>query len=190
MNHRAHHKVLIMAGGTGGHVYPALAVAQRLRAEGNEVTWLGVRHGLEAELVPRAGIPICYVRVTGLRGKGVVSWFSAPFRLIMSIVQSIIIINRFRPQVVLGMGGFAAGPGGIAAWLLRCPLLIHEQNAIPGLTNRVLAVLAKQVLEAFPGTFAERYAAVHTGNPIRSEMNQLLPLCWTNRCATVISTRW
>ena len=175
MNRRAHHKVLLMAGGTGGHVYPALAVAERLRAEGHEVTWLGVRQGLEADLVPRSGIPICYVKLTGLRGKGFVGWLSAPFRLLMSLVQSIVIIKRYRPRVVLGMGGFVAGPGGLAAWLLRCPLLIHEQNAIPGLTNRLLAVLANQVLEAFSGTFAERYAAVHTGNPIRAELNQVPP---------------
>ena len=167
-------KVLIMAGGTGGHVYPALAVAERLRAYGNEVVWLGVRQGLEADLVPRAGIQICYVKVSGLRGKGLLSWLSAPFRLVLALVQSMLIIGRFRPRVVLGMGGFVAGPGGLAAWLLRRPLLIHEQNAIPGLTNRLLARLAKRVLEAFPGTFAERYAAVHTGNPIRVEMSNVI----------------
>ena len=175
MNNSAHHKVLIMAGGTGGHVYPALAVAERLRAEGNEVTWLGVRQGLEADLVPRAGIPIRYVRVSGLRGKGLVNWISAPVRLFIALVQSMLIISRFRPRLVLGMGGFVAGPGGLAAWLLRCPLLIHEQNAIPGLTNRVLALLAKRVLEAFPGTFAKRYSAAHTGNPIRAELSHVSP---------------
>lgn len=167
-------KVLIMAGGTGGHVYPALAVAERLRAHGNEVIWLGVRQGLEADLVPRAGIPICYVKVSGLRGKGVFNWLAAPFRLLVALVQSMLIIGRSRPRVVLGMGGFVSGPGGLAAWLLRRPLLIHEQNAIPGLTNRLLSRLAKRVLEAFPGTFAEHHAAVHTGNPLRPELTNII----------------
>lgn len=168
------YKILILAGGTGGHVYPALAVAERLLAYGNEVIWLGVRHGLEADLVPRAGIPIRFVKVTGLRGKGLVSWLSAPFRLLVALLQSMLIIAKCRPRVVLGMGGYVAGPGGLAAWLLRCPLLIHEQNAIPGLTNRLLARLAKRVLEAFPGAFSQRYAAVHTGNPIRPELATIM----------------
>lgn len=174
MSRTGRSKVLIMAGGTGGHVYPALAVAERLRANGNEVIWLGVRQGLEADLVPRAGIPICYVKVSGLRGKGIFTWITAPFRLLVALVQSLLIIGRSRPRVVLGMGGFVAGPGGLAAWLLRRPLLIHEQNAIPGLTNRLLARVAKRVLEAFPGTFAEHYAAVHTGNPLRSELTNII----------------
>ena len=170
MSIREHSKVLIMAGGTGGHVYPALAVAEHLRASGSEVIWLGVRQGLEAELVPRTGIPIRFIKISGLRGKGLLSWLTAPFRLVVALVQSMLIIGRFRPQVALGMGGFVAGPGGLAAWLLRCPLLIHEQNAIPGLTNLMLARLAKRVLEAFPHTFSQQYAAIHTGNPLRPEL--------------------
>ena len=150
MSHAGRSKVLIMAGGTGGHVYPALAVAERLRANGNEVIWLGVRQGLEADLVPRAGIPICYVKVSGLRGKGIFNWIAAPFRLVVALIQSMLIIGRSRPRVVLGMGGFVAGPGGLAAWLLRRPLLIHEQNAIPGLTNRLLAASGKTGARSFP----------------------------------------
>ena len=162
--------VLIMAGGTGGHVYPALAVAERLRADGSEVVWLGVRHGLEAKLVPQAGIRIYYIGVRGLRGKGLLGWLLASFRLVSAVFQSIAIIRRFRPRVVLGMGGFVSGPGGLAAWLLRRPLLIHEQNAVPGLTNRLLARLSRRVMEAFPGTFAQRSSAIHTGNPVRAEI--------------------
>lgn len=162
--------VLIMAGGTGGHVHPALAVAEQLRADGSEVVWLGVREGLEAELVARAGIRICYIRVSGLRGRGLLGWLLAPFKLLTPLLQSIAVIRQFRPHVVLGMGGFVAGPGGIAAWLLRRPLLIHEQNAVPGFTNRALARFAGCIMEAFPGSFESRYEARHTGNPVRPDI--------------------
>ncbi len=161
--------VLIMAGGTGGHVYPALAVAEALRARGTEIAWLGVHKGLEATVVPRAGIPLHFLRVGGLRGKGVARWLSSMW-LLLPLLQSMRLINRLKPHAVLGMGGFVAGPGGLAAWLMRKPLLIHEQNAVPGLTNRVLARFARRVMEAFPGAFAPRIGAVHTGNPVRSEI--------------------
>lgn len=146
-------RILIMAGGTGGHVFPALAVAEELRARGAEVWWMGTRRGLEAELVPRAGIPIDWISISGWRGK---AWFAgifAPFRLITAMGQALAILLHRRPMVVLGMGGFVTGPGGLVTWLLRKPLVIHEQNAIAGLTNRLLAPLADGVLEAFPGTF-------------------------------------
>ena len=113
------------------------------------------------------------MKLSGVRGKGILPWGLAPFRLMLALIQSMLIIGRFRPRVVLGMGGFVAGPGGLAAWLLRRPLLIHEQNAIPGLTNRLLARVSRRVLEAFPGTFAKRYAAVHTGNPLRVELTNV-----------------
>ncbi|HUO82686.1 MAG TPA: glycosyltransferase, partial [Gammaproteobacteria bacterium] len=145
--------ILIMAGGTGGHVFPALAVAQVLRAREREVVWLGTRLGLEARLVPPAGIPIEWIHVGGLRGKGAATLLAAPLALALALWQAIGVLRRLRPSAVLGMGGFVSGPGGFAAWLLRRPLIIHEQNTVPGLTNRLLARVARVVLEAFPGSF-------------------------------------
>jgi len=162
--------ILIMAGGTGGHVFPALAVAQALRADAREVVWLGTRRGLEARIVPAAGFPVEWVTVSGLRGKGLRTWLSAPVRLLVALWQSLAVIRRRRPAAVLGMGGFVTGPGGVAAWLTRKPLVIHEQNAIAGLSNRLLARLAREVLEAFPHSFP---AGLHThcvGNPVRADM--------------------
>jgi UDP-N-acetylglucosamine--N-acetylmuramyl-(pentapeptide) pyrophosphoryl-undecaprenol N-acetylglucosamine transferase len=160
-------RIIVMAGGTGGHVFPALAVADELRARGVEVSWLGTRQGLEAEVVPRAGFPIDYVQVSGLRGKGVLSLLLAPAKLLLALWQSLKIISQRQPAAVLGMGGFVTGPGGLAAWLKRRPLLIHEQNARAGLTNRLLAPLARRVMEAFPGTFKTVIKVLHTGNPLR-----------------------
>lgn len=166
-------RVMIMAGGTGGHVFPGLAVAERLRAEGVEVLWLGTRQGLEARLVPNAGIPLETIAITGLRGKGLVGWLLLPFRLLLAMLQSLIVIMRFRPMAVLGMGGFVAGPGALVTWLLRKPLLIHEQNAVAGMTNRWLARLADRVLIAFPGALPARLAPVVTGNPVRDAIAAL-----------------
>lgn len=165
-------RILVMAGGTGGHVFPALAVADELHARGMEVTWLGTRQGLEAEVVPRAGFPIDYIQVSGLRGKGWLSWLLAPVKLALALVQAAAVIRHRRPLAVLGMGGFVAGPGGLAACLMRRPLLIHEQNARAGLTNRLLKPLAAQVMEAFPGTFVTDKKVLHTGNPLRSDFLQ------------------
>lgn len=162
-------RILVMAGGTGGHVFPALAVADELRARGVEVTWLGSRRGLEAEVVPEAGYPIDYINVSGLRGKGLFSWLLAPIKLVMALMQGWAIMRRRHPSAVLGMGGFVSGPGGLAAWLTRRPLLIHEQNARAGLTNRLLAPLANRVMEAFPGSLANTGNVLHTGNPLRRE---------------------
>lgn len=162
--------VMIMAGGTGGHVFPALAVASALRERHIEVFWLGTRQGLEANVVPRAGIPMEWVSISGLRGKGVLLWLLAPLSLLVALVQSMRVIMRKRPAAVLGMGGFVSGPGGIAAWLMRRPLLIHEQNAVAGLTNRLLARLATQVLEGFPGSFPPAARAKTIGNPVRKEI--------------------
>lgn len=147
-------RVMIMAGGTGGHVFPALAVAAELRARGAEVFWLGTRRGLEAQLVPAAGITMEWVSVAGLRGKGVASLLLAPFQLLRAALQVIAVILRQRPTVILGMGGFVTGPGGAVTWFLRKPLVIHEQNSIAGMTNRLLAPLATRVCVAFPNTFA------------------------------------
>lgn len=162
--------VLIMAGGTGGHVFPALAVASALQSRGRSVVWLGSPRGIENRLIPEAGIPLHRVRVAGLRGKGAVSWLLAPFRLFVALWDALRIVRELRPAVVLGMGGFASGPGGLAAWLLRRPLLIHEQNAAAGLTNRLLAGLAREVLQAFPGSFSARVAARTIGNPVREDI--------------------
>ena len=159
-----------MAGGTGGHVFPALAVANALRERAREVVWLGTRKGLEARVVPEAGLPIEWISVSGLRGKGVLAWLVAPFRLTLALIQSMAVLIRRRPAAVLGMGGFVSGPGGIAAWLLRRPLVIHEQNAIAGTTNRWLAPFAMQVLEAFPHSFPPGVVARSVGNPVRSEI--------------------
>lgn len=146
-------RVMIMAGGTGGHVFPALAVAAELRARGAEVFWLGTRRGLEAQLVPAAGITMEWVSVAGLRGKGIASLLLAPFQLLRAALQVIAVILRQRPTVILGMGGFVTGPGGAVTWFLRKPLVIHEQNSIAGMTNRLLAPLATRVCVAFPNTF-------------------------------------
>ena len=159
--------VLVMAGGTGGHVYPALAVAEALRAAAYPVVWLGTREGLEARVVPAAGYDIEWLSIRGLRGKGLIGWLAAPFRIARAVREALAVIRRRDPAVVLGMGGFVAGPGGIAAWLARRPLIIHEQNAVVGLTNRLLARFARVVLEAFPGSFSSRRQALAIGNPVR-----------------------
>ncbi|HPF57467.1 MAG TPA: undecaprenyldiphospho-muramoylpentapeptide beta-N-acetylglucosaminyltransferase [Candidatus Competibacteraceae bacterium] len=167
--------VLIMAGGTGGHVFPALAVAERLHAHGTAVTWMGTRRGLEAVLVPKAGIPMEWIGVTGLRGKGLHQRLLMPIMLGRALWQAGAILRRLRPAVVLGMGGFASGPGGLMARLLGIPLIVHEQNAIAGLTNRWLARVAGQVLEAFPTAFPAARQAVTVGNPVRETIASLPP---------------
>ncbi|HSG94194.1 MAG TPA: undecaprenyldiphospho-muramoylpentapeptide beta-N-acetylglucosaminyltransferase [Afifellaceae bacterium] len=159
-----------MAGGTGGHVYPALAVAQWLRDRSCEVVWLGTRRGLESRVIPAAGIPIEWVKVSGLRGKGIGTLILAPFRLLQALWQSLRVMWKHRPAAVLGMGGFVSGPGGLAAFLTRRPLVIHEQNAVAGLTNRLLARLARVVLQAFPGSFSAGVRAETVGNPVRAEI--------------------
>ena len=165
--------ILIMAGGTGGHVFPALAVAERLRASGCPVAWLGTHAGLEARVVPACGIPMYWIKVKGLRGKGALRLLAAPFMLVWSLIQAAGVLLRLRPAAVLGMGGYTTGPGGVMAWLFRRPLLIHEQNSVAGLTNRLLRPLAQPVLEAFPGSLKN---AVHTGNPVRRSIAEM-PFC-------------
>lgn len=165
-------KFLMMAGGTGGHVFPALAVAQLLQQQGHEVHWLGTARGLENEWVPKANIPLHHIKVNGWRGKKWSKLIVAPFVLIRALLQARRIIQAINPDVVIGMGGFASGPGGLAARLLRKPLVIHEQNAIPGLTNRVLSRIATVLLQAFPDTFPH---AITTGNPLRQAITQIPP---------------
>ena len=164
-----------MAGGTGGHVFPALALARLLREQSQAVVWLGTARGLESRVIPAEGIPIERLTVAGLRGKGVLAWLSAPFRLTLALAQALSVMWRYRPVVVVGLGGFVTGPGGLAAWLTRRPLVIHEQNAIAGLTNRILAHLARVVLEAFPGSFARDVHARVIGNPVRSDISAVAP---------------
>lgn len=166
-------RVGVMAGGTGGHVFPAVAVAELLRADGLDVFWIGTRRGLEARLVPERGFPVEWLSVAGLRGKGVGDLLAAPWRLTRALAQALAILRRRRPAVVLGMGGFASGPGGLTAWLLGIPLVIHEQNRVPGLTNQWLARIATRVFEAFPGTFPRARRAVPCGNPVRPEIAAL-----------------
>ncbi len=165
--------IAIAAGGTGGHVYPALAVAQELRDREVPVVWLGTATGLEARVVPAAGIEFETLRVGGLRGKGWATRLRAPFALARACHEARALLRHHRPRALLGMGGFAAGPAGLMARTVRCPLVVHEQNAVPGLTNRVLARLAQRVLEAMPGTFPARIGARDTGNPVRAEIAAL-----------------
>ena len=163
--------VLIMAGGTGGHVFPALAAARVLRERGFEPVWLGTQRGLEARLVPPQQIPMEWISFGGVRGKGAMTLLLAPFKLAYAIWQSLQVMRRRQPSVVLGAGGFVSGPGGIAAWLTRRPLVIHEQNAVAGMTNRMLAHLATKVLEAFPASFPGGVkASAAVGNPVRREI--------------------
>jgi len=167
--------ILIMAGGTGGHVFPALALARLLRAKSFEVVWLGTRRGLEARVVPAERIPIEWLAVGGLRGKGIATLLAAPFRLALAMAQALRVMWRHRPLVVVGLGGFVTGPGGVAAWLTRRPLLIHEQNAVAGFTNRCLSHLAREVLEAFPGSFGRGVRARAIGNPVRQDISAIPP---------------
>jgi UDP-N-acetylglucosamine--N-acetylmuramyl-(pentapeptide) pyrophosphoryl-undecaprenol N-acetylglucosamine transferase len=163
-------RILIMAGGTGGHVFPALAVAGNLRDHGMDVIWLGTQRGLESRVVPAAGYSVEWVTIRGVRRGGVRGWLLLPFRLLRAMFQAWRVIRRTRPEVVLAMGGFVSGPGGLVAWLMRRPLLIHEQNAIAGLTNRWLALVADVVMCGFPGAFGGMPGARHVGNPVRPEI--------------------
>lgn len=162
-------RIVIMAGGTGGHVFPALAVAQSLIEKGWEVSWLGTKKGLESRVVPENGIEIDYLSVAGIRGKGIISKITAVFGLCKACVQAARFLRQRKPNVVLGMGGFVAGPGGLMAKILGIPLVIHEQNRVVGTTNRLLARMANQVLEAFPDSFKKSFNAVCTGNPLRKQ---------------------
>ena len=162
--------ILIMAGGTGGHVYPALALARLLRRRSQPVVWLGTRRGLEARVIPAEQIPIEWLSVGGLRGKGWLTLLAAPFRLSLALWQALQVMRRHRPLAVVGLGGFVTGPGGVAAWLSRRPLIIHEQNAVAGFTNRCLSHLADEVLEAFPDSFNRAVRATTIGNPVREDI--------------------
>ncbi len=167
--------IMIMAGGTGGHVFPGLAVAEALKRRDSAVVWLGTRRGLEARLVPQHGIDVEWISIYGVRGRGALAWLAAPFRIALAVLQVLGTLRRRRPSAVLGMGGFVSGPGGLAAWLARKPLLIHEQNAVAGTTNRWLARFAERVFEAFPGSFPPGVRAELVGNPVRDSIAALPP---------------
>jgi len=161
--------LLIMAGGTGGHVIPALAVAGALRERGVNIVWMGTRQGIEAELVPAAGIELKLLDVKGIRGNGLLRKLTAPLLLLRAAVQAQSIIRSIKANAVLGMGGYVSGPGGLMAWILRRPLVLHEQNAVAGTTNKILAPLAKRILTGFPGVAALE-SGEYIGNPVRPEI--------------------
>lgn len=160
-------RIVIAAGGTGGHVFPALAVAQALQQRDWQIAWIGSAERMEAKLVPAAGFEFHPIRVRGLRGKRL-SLLAAPAMLVIALWQALVLLRRLRPVVVLGMGGFASGPVGMAAWLLRIPLVIHEQNAVAGTTNRWLAKLASRVCVAYAGAFKSAIKTEQVGNPLRA----------------------
>lgn len=166
-------RALIMAGGTGGHVFPALAVAQRIVENGGSVHWLGSQGGMEVELVTKHGFAISTLPVSGIRGSGVMRLLAAPLKLTRSLLGALQVIRRERPQVVIGFGGFASGPGGLAARLAGVPLVVHEQNAIAGLTNKLLARVATRVLVAFPQAAAQLPGATVVGNPVREAIRNV-----------------
>ncbi|MBA3660270.1 MAG: undecaprenyldiphospho-muramoylpentapeptide beta-N-acetylglucosaminyltransferase [Gammaproteobacteria bacterium] len=168
-------RVLIMAGGTGGHVFPGLALAACLKARGVQVHWLGTPFGLESDLVPKANINFHPLIIKGIRGKGWRTLLAAPFKVIQATWAAYWEIKKIKPDAVIGMGGYVSGPGGVASWLLQYPLFIHEQNAKAGMTNKLLARLSTRVLEAFPKTFKASHRVVTTGNPVRVEIENLTP---------------
>ncbi|WP_376689803.1 undecaprenyldiphospho-muramoylpentapeptide beta-N-acetylglucosaminyltransferase [Wenzhouxiangella sp. EGI_FJ10409] len=163
-------RVMIMAAGTGGHIFPGLAVAEVLRDRGVEVSWLGTPAGLENRLVPAAGFELERIAISGLRGRGLVGWLAAPWRVFKAVLQARALIRKHRPHCVLSMGGYVAGPGGVAARLQGVPLVIHEQNAVAGLTNRWLRPLARRVMTGFPETLPR---GEHVGNPVRQHIAAL-----------------
>ena len=165
-------RVMIMAGGTGGHVFPALAVAERLRSKNVKISWLGTARGIESELVPANGIELHHLSIEGIRGRGFAALLKAPVLLLRSLVQALKVLSDFKPSVVLGMGGFASGPGAVAARLKGIPVVIHEQNSVAGTTNRLSAKIATRVMQGFPDTLAN---GEWCGNPVRAEIVSLAP---------------
>lgn len=163
--------LMVMAGGTGGHVYPAMAVADYLKAEGWHIVWLCTEGGMENRLIEGKGYSKAMIHMQGVRGKGLLGWVLLPVKLAKALNQSMRAIKKHQPDVVLGMGGFAAFPGGLMAKLLGRPLVIHEQNSVAGLTNKVLAKLATRVLAAFPAAFGDK--AFLVGNPVREDITRL-----------------
>jgi UDP-N-acetylglucosamine--N-acetylmuramyl-(pentapeptide) pyrophosphoryl-undecaprenol N-acetylglucosamine transferase len=162
--------ILVMAGGTGGHIFPGVAVAQELEQQGWHVHWLGTSERMEAKLIPNIGFPISFINIAGIRNKNWQTWLKTPFKILQSVMQSIQVLRQVKPDVVLGMGGYASAPGGVAAWILRIPLVLHEQNAVAGMTNRFLSRLATRTMSAFPGAFNNKLAENVVGNPLRRDI--------------------
>jgi UDP-N-acetylglucosamine--N-acetylmuramyl-(pentapeptide) pyrophosphoryl-undecaprenol N-acetylglucosamine transferase len=165
--------IVFMAGGTGGHIFPALALAHKFIATGYSVSWLGALNSMEARIIPEQGIAIDYLPIQNVRGKGLKRWLLLPWRLMNSIIIARRVLKKHHTALVIGMGGFVSGPGALAAKTLNIPLLIHEQNAIAGFTNRYLAKIANVVLCGFPEPFSQRVAAVYLGNPVRADFINL-----------------
>jgi len=169
-----------MAGGTGGHIFPALAVAQYLQAEQWKVSWIGTEKGMESKVVPAEGIEIDWVSVAGIRGKGLTAKLNNGLMLVKSFWQVFKIFRKRKPNVVIGFGGYVAGPGGLVASLMKIPLVIHEQNRVPGTTNRLLVKRANKVLEAFPNSFDKKVDAIFSGNPLRTPFIDIAKKeCWS-----------
>ena len=164
-------RVLIMAGGTGGHIYPAMAVAQTMISKGMIVHWLGAKRGMEAELVAKTEIPLHLLPVTAYQGGGIARKLVAPVNLVRSVFAAMAVINQVKPDMVIGFGGYASAPGAIAAKIKRIPVLIHEQNGTPGMTNSYLSRWVEKVVQAFPQTFPERVKPITLGNPVRAELS-------------------
>ena len=160
--------LLVMAGETGGHIFPGIAVADELKEQGWNIHWLGTADRMEAKIIPDHGFDISFINISGLRGKSLLSMFLIPFKLIHSLIQAKRVIKKVKPDVVLGMGGYASAPGGLAAWLSNTPLIVHEQNAAAGLSNRLLARIANKVCCAFPNAFKTNVDAEVVGNPLRA----------------------
>src|SRR5690606_13643675 len=173
-NARPNGPVMILAGGTGGHIFPGLSVAHALQARGVPVCWLGADGGMETCLVPQHGVDIDTIPVKGLRGKGIGTLLAAPLRVLAAVRAALRVMRVRKPRAVVSFGGYAAGPGCLAARLLGIPLVVHEQNRAPGMTNRVLARLARGVLTGFPDTF-RGLGEAPVGNPVRSEIAKLPP---------------
>ncbi|TMM47742.1 undecaprenyldiphospho-muramoylpentapeptide beta-N-acetylglucosaminyltransferase [Colwellia ponticola] len=164
--------LLVMAGGTGGHIFPGIAVADELKAQGWNIHWLGTADRMEANIVPDYGYDISFIKISGMRGKKVLAILTMPFKLVRALIQAKRVIKKVQPDVVLGMGGYASAPGGLAAWLSNIPLIVHEQNAAAGLSNRLLARIANKVCCAFPNAFAGNIVAEVVGNPLRASIAQ------------------
>jgi len=166
--------VLIMAGGTGGHIFPGLAVADVLRQKHIPVRWLGAEGGMETKTVPKAGIELDLVAITGLRGKGIMRWVRMPLMLLRAVWQARRLLEANRPGCAVSFGGYAAAPGGIAAWTKGIPVVVHEQNRVPGMTNRLLSRFSRKILQGFPGTFPAETSALDSGNPVRREVAAIM----------------
>ncbi|MCK5790306.1 MULTISPECIES: undecaprenyldiphospho-muramoylpentapeptide beta-N-acetylglucosaminyltransferase [unclassified Ketobacter] len=168
-------RVLITAGGTGGHVFPALAAARLFQEYGVEVCWVGTRQGIEADIVRTNDIRMEFLDVAGVRGQGLARLIWAPLKIVKSVMQVIGIVRRYQPDLVLGMGGFVTGPTGVGVWLCRRPVFIHEQNAVAGFTNKMLSRFARKVFQAFPSAFPAGADVETTGNPVRREIVAIDP---------------